>query len=146
MYYLIGIVNYLLYPLVKVYWRIFKPKTAGVKVIIKYKDEVLLVRNSYGSKKWTLPGGGVKKGESMERAAIREVREEIGISLNSVIRKGYFVYNQNDKEDTIHVFFSEVCSPDFKINSLEILEVGWKSIEESYLSPSLVVKKCLEMI
>lgn len=65
--------------------------------ITRPDGSVLLVKNSLGSRKWTLPGGGVERGESDEVAACREVREELGIaikletlkSLGSVQMDGY---------------------------------------------------------
>jgi len=52
----------LVFPLAKIYWRILKPKTFGVKAIIVHpenSEQILLIQNSYGSKKiWNLPGGG----------------------------------------------------------------------------------------
>ena len=43
-----------------------------------------MIRHSYGPRSWGLPGGGIDKGETPEAAAIREVREELGIQLNAV--------------------------------------------------------------
>ena len=60
-------------PLVKIYWRIFKPVTFGVKAIILCDNEVLLVKNVSESK-WHLPGGGIYKSESSYEAVRREVK------------------------------------------------------------------------
>ncbi|HIJ64943.1 MAG TPA: NUDIX hydrolase [Candidatus Hydrogenedentes bacterium] len=39
---------------------------------------ILLVRQTYqGESLWTLPGGGIEPGESPEKTAIREVKEEV---------------------------------------------------------------------
>jgi 8-oxo-dGTP diphosphatase len=40
-------------------------------------DRILMVR--YLDEFWTLPGGGMEPGESLEAAALRELREEAGI-------------------------------------------------------------------
>ncbi len=41
--------------------------------------KILLVRQSY-AKGWMLPGGGVDRGELPERAVLRELQEEIGLT------------------------------------------------------------------
>lgn len=50
------------------------------KVAIFYKDKVLMgIRQDTG--KWTEPGGGLKPGEDPAVGALREVKEETGITL-----------------------------------------------------------------
>jgi 8-oxo-dGTP diphosphatase len=76
----------LLHRIRKVYWRIAKPTTHGVKVLIIHSvdpDRVLLVRHSYGDQSlWSLPGGGYKPArETPEQAARRECIEELGVEL-----------------------------------------------------------------
>ena len=143
--FLISVVNFFIYPVIKLYWRVFKPKTTGVKVFIKYKDQVFFIQNSYGQRYWTLPGGGVKKGESLEDAAKREVKEEVGIVLNQVISKGSFLYEEEGKKDMIHVFFAEVEDNLFRIDNLEIKNASWEDIHSLTLSESPMAKKCFEI-
>ncbi len=55
----------------------------GVGAIIFRDDQVLLVQRgsepSYG--KWSIPGGLVELGESLQEAVSREVREEVGLEV-----------------------------------------------------------------
>lgn len=53
--------------------------TLGARVAAFDADgRVLLVKQSYDPK-WILPGGGVDRGETIEQAGIRELREEAAV-------------------------------------------------------------------
>jgi len=55
----------------------------GVAAVVIENDKVALVRRgrppAYGE--WSLPGGAVELGETVEEAVIREVSEEIGLEV-----------------------------------------------------------------
>jgi mutator protein MutT len=54
-----------------------------VGAIILNGDQILLEnrKNAPGKAKWTVPGGLVELGESIEQAVIREVKEETGLDV-----------------------------------------------------------------
>lgn len=106
------------------YWFVTRPTTQGAKVVIVCGGEILLVKPTYGYK-YTLPGGGVKKGESPEAAAQREALEEVGIVLKSLVPLESFVTNYEYKKDTVHGFYAETSSKDFSLNDLEIDLAEW---------------------
>ena len=54
--------------------------SAGV-LIENHKGELLAVKANYKAY-WSLPGGIIDAGEAPVEAAVREVREEVGLSLN----------------------------------------------------------------
>lgn len=57
----------------------------GCRVLVFDAEErLLLIRHSYGSGQWMLPGGGLKRGEDALRAARREVAEETGLGLDAI--------------------------------------------------------------
>ncbi len=60
----------------------YDPKVAATS-IIEYGGQVLMVRRAVetGYGLWSLPGGYVDRGEVMEEAAAREVREETGLEV-----------------------------------------------------------------
>ena len=58
----------------------------GVAAVVIEDDRVVLVRRgsppAYGE--WSLPGGAVEPGETLEQAVVREVKEEIGLEVEVV--------------------------------------------------------------
>ncbi|MFK4184375.1 NUDIX domain-containing protein [Streptomyces sparsogenes] len=56
------------------------PRRVGaVVLVLDPRGRVLLVRPTYGTRAWQLPGGGVHKGEPATAGAARELEEETGL-------------------------------------------------------------------
>src|SRR5437870_4690431 len=66
------------FALLRVYWFVRRPALHGVKCVLTNGDQVLLVRHTYGSRDWDLPGGAVSRGEPPVATARREMHEELG--------------------------------------------------------------------
>jgi 8-oxo-dGTP pyrophosphatase MutT (NUDIX family) len=65
-----------------VWWRWAKPRTRDCRVIaLDGEGRVLLVRHSYGTYGWMLPGGRPGRGEDPVAAGARELYEETGCGL-----------------------------------------------------------------
>lgn len=106
------------------YWRLVRPKTFGVKVLIFHNDEVLLIQTTY-EKNYSFPGGGIKKGETPEEAARREAHEEVGIHLETLYPLPSFVAEHEYKIDTVYTFFAYVDKNDYLLDWLEIDMATW---------------------
>jgi ADP-ribose pyrophosphatase YjhB (NUDIX family) len=67
-------------------WRKFRrAPLVGVSVFVTDTEgRLLLVRHSYGSGGWAIPGGGMSAREHPESAARREISEEAGCTLEGV--------------------------------------------------------------
>lgn len=109
----------------RLYWFLFRPATVGVQCIIVCDDKVLLIRNTYGRQLWTLPGGGIKPGESPEEAIRREVTEEVGIILSAIQPLGAFQGREDCRHDTVHAFIASCDQPMCTTDPGEILEARW---------------------
>ena len=108
----------ILYLAATVYWRLFKPLTFGVKLLLIQDNEILLVRHSY-QKGWYLPGGALKRRETIVEAGHREAREELGATLQSLSLFGIFTNFSQGKSDHMAVF---VCQ-DFTFKGIDNKEI-----------------------
>ena len=115
----------LIYPLLKLYWFLVRPKTFGVQCVLQQGDAILLVRNTYGRKQWTFPGGSMARGESAEAAIRREVREEVSLPLEQLQHLGAFDTTINYKRDHVEVFAGVAPDRQVTIDPAEILEARW---------------------
>ena len=86
--------------------RLVRWRTRGVKVMVFDRGgRLLLVRHGYGViRHWMLPGGGVHRGEAPPDAARREVREEVGCTLDRVEPMATFEARAEGRRDTVHLF------------------------------------------
>lgn len=65
------------------WWRLAQVQLQGCRVMaFDHLGRVLLIRHSYGSGNWMLPGGGLGRGEDPLDAALRELAEETGLALS----------------------------------------------------------------
>ena len=86
----------------------------------------MMIRNTYGYKMWTFPGGGIGRGETAEQAIEREVMEEVGVKVQELRKIGEFTIAEY-KRDNVTVFTARSENAQFKIDEKEILEAGWFS-------------------
>ncbi len=78
-----------------------KPSVTVDGVIIKNGKVLLIKRKNEPFKgRWALPGGFVEYGETVEEAALREVKEETG--MDARIKKLVGVYSDPDRDPRGH--------------------------------------------
>lgn len=77
----------------------------GVRIFLLHDDEIVLVKHSYQDA-WYLPGGGVKRGETLDQAIRREAAEECGADLNHIQFLGIYTNFIDYKSDHIALFLS----------------------------------------
>lgn len=131
---------YLLWPLI---W-FYSPLTVRSRVVLKYKNEILVVKNSFGSGKWTLPGGGIKLNEQPIDGAIREIKEELDLELSKkslkTVSDEAVVYNQHGLLKRSYFFIAELDKKPKITTSSEITSHEWIKLSE-YELPKAVAKQ-----
>jgi 8-oxo-dGTP pyrophosphatase MutT (NUDIX family) len=90
----------------RIYYFIVRPITLGVRILLIQDRQVILVKHSY-EEGWFLPGGGVKRGETLEQAIYREAAEECGATLKQIQFIGIYHNFVEHKSDHVCLFLSE---------------------------------------
>jgi len=104
--------------------------TVDVVVYLPWKG-VVLVERANEPHGWALPGGFVDEGESVEHAAIREAREEIGLDVELTGLLG--VYSRPDRDPRRHtlsvVFTSLPRTPDDPTGGDDAKSAVWFALD-----------------
>lgn len=87
---------------------------AGVGGIIFRGEEVLLVKRGRppSAGKWSIPGGLVELGESLEAAVRREIREEVGLDvrvLDLVAALDRVILDENGRIEYHYILLDFLC-------------------------------------
>ena len=111
------------YRVLSVGWFVFRPKRRGVFIAVWHNGELLVIRNSY--RRWyALPAGGLRRGESPAQAALRELREEVGIVVepDALHFAGDIPTTFEFKRDRCAFFEVELdARPDVRIDGREVI-------------------------
>jgi 8-oxo-dGTP pyrophosphatase MutT (NUDIX family) len=84
---------------------------------------LLLMHQAYGEHLWDFVGGGAEPGESPEETAIREAREEIGLTVEP--RGLIGVYFNRVRSMLVFIFAGVVTGGTLTLQPEEIAEIGW---------------------
>jgi 8-oxo-dGTP pyrophosphatase MutT (NUDIX family) len=113
------------YRLLQVSWLVRRPAKTGVKCLLMHRDRILLVRHTYGDRRWDLPGGSMKRGEDPLSCASREMREELGVQVGEWTSLGTVEGIFHHRRDTIHCFSAQLASPGVDLDLGELQMASW---------------------
>lgn len=107
----------------------------GVGVLVIDDDKVLCARRHDGPW-WGGPGGHIEEGETPEDAAIRESKEEFGITVKGLQPMGRVSYTEEYGSPFIFLCSDYTGKP--KADGEEMRDQRWMSIDELLLDPETV--------
>jgi 8-oxo-dGTP pyrophosphatase MutT (NUDIX family) len=112
--------------------RVWAPSyTVGAICVVTHGAETLLVRHTY-RRDWGAPGGLLDRGELPERAAVREVGEEVGLAVGLIAGPLPVVWPVYRRVDLVYrsVLDEGVDPGDARPTSVEIVECRWFRVDE----------------
>lgn len=105
-------------------WVLWEDPKVAVAVVVSRGGRVLLGRRGQGLRQglWSFPAGFVDRGEQLERAAVREVREETGL----IVRLGPLLLLRSEDGDPVvlAVYVAEAVEGEPTPGD-ELTELGW---------------------
>lgn len=99
------------------------------------RHAVLIGRlDRHGRLLWSLPKGHIEDGETTEQTAVREVKEETGISAHVLRELGtidyWFVAERRRVHKTVHHYLLEADGGELSDEDVEVTEVAWVPLDE----------------
>ncbi|MFC9250123.1 NUDIX hydrolase [Amycolatopsis thailandensis] len=108
----------------------------------------------HGRLLWSLPKGHIEDGETVEQTAVREVKEETGISARVLEPLGtidyWFVAERRRVHKTVHHFILESTGGELSDEDVEVTEVAWVPLADlettlAYSDERKLVRKAKEL-
>ncbi len=109
----------------------------------------------HGHLLWSLPKGHIEAGETTEQTAVREVKEETGISAHVLRKLGtidyWFVAERRRVHKTVHHFLLEADGGELSDEDAEVTEVAWVPLTEldsrlAYADERKLVRRALKLL
>ena len=128
------------------------PQVAVGAIVFK-EDKVLLVLRGKppAENLWSIPGGSVKLGETLQEATEREIKEETGLTIRA--GEPVFTFDLVERDDKGHIRFHYVIvdlAADYVSGELQpgddAIDVRWVSSKDvkNNLKVSLATRKLLK--
>lgn len=110
--------------------QIFPEPTVGA-LIVNEEGKILLAKSHKWFDKYTLPGGHIEVGETMEEALKREVREEVGldVEVGEFLLMQEAIFAKEFWKKRHFIFFDFLCNvkdQQVKLDSDELQEYVWE--------------------
>ena len=124
----------------------FYPRVSpAVIVLVERNHQILLARNAnFPTGRFSLVAGFVEPAESLEQAAAREVREEVGIEIADLHYYGSQPWPFG--RSLMIGFYARYARGDIRVDGVEIAEAGWFALDRlpDLPSPISIARKMID--
>ena len=129
------------------YGAFYNPKPVACVIATDHQGRIVLMRRATepGKGRWTMPGGFVDLGESVEEAAKREAREEIGIDVRLEQLTG--VYSRSTDRIVVVVYEARALGTPvpmeeaLEVRAFEPTTIPWDEL--AFWSDDRALRDCL---
>ncbi len=108
---------------------VYRRETDGVEILLAAR------RTRRGDLAWGLAKGGIEQDESIEDAAVREVREETGIDADIEESLGetryFYVWDDVRVRKVVHFFLMRATGGDIEDRDDEMEDVRWFPLDRA---------------
>lgn len=111
------------------------PEVVVGPIIYNNKGEIFLIKNPKFNQQWTIPGGHIELGETMEEALVREIMEETSLKIDQIefihAKDGIYPNNFLKKKHFVFLnFFARLAGGEPTL-SREMSEYIWITPEKA---------------
>lgn len=126
----------------------FNNRGTSIDAVIINDGKILLIKRGANPFKgfWALPGGYVEWNESVEEAVVREVQEELGLTVNSAELIGVYSTPERHPKQVINIAYAVAASGSPKTGD-DALEYEWFALdslpEEMAFDHKRIIADCI---
>jgi ADP-ribose pyrophosphatase YjhB (NUDIX family) len=126
----------LLWPVLQSWFRWRRRMTIGVRALVIDSGGRLLLVQPRFAEGWTLPGGGLERGETAVEGLARELKEESAVIVRTVPKLiGVYSHEREFRGDHVLLYLVIDFEPGKFVSSLEIVDARFFDLDK--LPPSV---------